>query len=348
MDADIHSLAQYIDDEAWESMVKDGIAPEVQGNIQLLRAAAQRYVVIVEDLSYSLQAFTETLKRQKQLRHQVKDYESSEEYLKNKEEIATFLSVSQIPEKLYQESFRFQNILNEFLGQKIVMTFVYNGKEGPELYEMTSDKVLKFDYSKTNQLVARYRINKEELQSVGRNMEMDNELKFSLPGLKTTYKEVMRRYDIGRARKTNMVMWEVDDYWEKMKVSSGGDINEAYAKFILENQESPSFTLEMEQNIGDYMLQGVVLVDNVSGLLQGDVTIGNIEYGIKSAGASTLSLKQILKIARQIVSDEGFDENKLRQIKAEFQAKGRTRNKLVNVVNDTVDEIVSLIKIPNK
>jgi hypothetical protein len=39
----------------------------------------------------------------------------------------------------------------------------------------------------------------------------------------------------------------------------------------------------------------------MSGLLKGDVTVGNIEYGIKSAGASTLGLQQMQKIAKQIL-----------------------------------------------
>ena len=352
MDAETLAIGEAIEDAAWEEVEK-AIPMEAQQSIQVLRTAAINYIRVLDDLSLHLQYFKETLKRQKELRKLMKagcsNEDLDEEYLKNKDEISTFLQVSQIPQTLYSESFKFQNILNEVLGQKIVMTFVYVGKNGPELYEMTSDKVLRFDYSSRNQLTARYSIAQEQLNELGRNMELDSDLKFSLPGLKSTYTEVMRRYEIARDRKTYMVMWDKGDYWEKWKVSSAGDINEAYAKFILENQADPSFTLGMEENIEDYITQGVALVDNISGLLQGDVTIGNIEYGIKSAGASTLGLAQMRTLANKILNDAQFDVNKLRQEQARLRARGKQRNvKSAEMVDDKVEEIISLIKANNK
>lgn len=347
-DADIQAIAEEAENMAWNE-VEQGLGPEIQQSVQVLHSAAADYMRVVNDLSFQIQVFRDTLKRQKELRKTVKDYESAEEYLQNKEQIAEFLHVSQIPEKLYSESFKFQNILNEVLGQKIVMTFVYAGKNGPELYEMLSEKVLKFDYSKNNQLTARYNIAQNQLKDLARNMELDNDLKFSLPGLKSTYQEVMHRYEIARDRKTYMVMWDKGDYWEKLKVSSAGDINEAYAKFILENQADPSFTLGMEENIEDYMLQGVALVDNISGLLQGDVTIGNIEYGVKSAGASVLGLTQITKLAQKILKDATFDVNKLREEKERLRKRGKQRNtKATDMVNDAIDEIIAILQAEKK
>mgnify|MGYP006976671785 FL=1 len=45
------------------------------------------------------------------------------------------------------------------------MVFVHNGEGGPELYEMQSEEILKYDYSKTNALTARYRANVSEFSS---------------------------------------------------------------------------------------------------------------------------------------------------------------------------------------
>jgi O-succinylbenzoate synthase len=56
-------------------------------------------------------------------------------------------------------------------------------------------------------------------------------------------------------------------------------------------------------------------VDNISGLLQGDVSKDGIEYGIKSAGASTLGLAQMKKLAQEILATPGFDKNKLLEVK---------------------------------
>ena len=77
-------------------------------------------------------------------------------------------------------------------------------------------------------------------------------------------------------------------------------------------------------------------------------TNGNIEYGIKSARASTFSLKQIIKIAYQIINDENFSQEKLEKIKAEFAAKGRTRNKEQKSIEKSVIEAVVKIMDTNR
>jgi hypothetical protein len=102
-----------------------------------------------------------------------------------------------------------------------------------------------------------------------------------------------------------------------MRVSGGeGDINEAYVSFAMLNNEIPTFQEEMEENVEDYMTDttsGVGVVDNVSGLLQGDVSVNGIEYAVKSAGASTLGLKQVIELATTIKNKSGrYTEEELR------------------------------------
>ena len=105
----------------------------------------------------------------------------------------------------------------------------------------------------------------------------------------------------------------------------------------------------MEENIEDYMLQGVALVDNVSGLLQGDVTVGDIEYGVKSAGASVLGLTQITRLAQKILKDANFDVNKLREEKERLRKRGKQRNtKATDMVNDAIDEIIAILQAEKK
>jgi hypothetical protein len=44
------------------------------------------------------------------------------------------------------------------------MIFVVENDSGePELYEMTSEEILKFDYSSTNKLTARYNVTNKDL-----------------------------------------------------------------------------------------------------------------------------------------------------------------------------------------
>jgi hypothetical protein len=87
----------------------------------------------------------------------------------------------------------------------------------------------------------------------------------------------------------------------------------------------------MEQNIDDYMRE-VGNVDSASGLLQGDVTVGNIEYAIKSANASIPGLAQFGKFAKEILAD-GFDIQKLEEKKEILRKRGRLRNHLQTTSN---------------
>ena len=73
----------------------------------------------------------------------------------------------------------------------------------------------------------------------------------------------------------------------------------------------------------------VAKVDNESGLLAGDVTIGNIEYAIKSADASMLGIRQMVLLAELIQKDVIKDISDLLKYKQLLHNKARTRNRTV-------------------
>lgn len=321
----------------------ENVLLEHQGDLQFLKRAALEYKIIVDDLNGRLKLFTQILKRQSQIRRQVGKTNAQEvdEYIKNKEKVKDFL-IGDIPQKLYHASFDFQNKLNDFLGQQVKMIFVVEDASGPELYEMTSEEILKFDYSSTNQLVARYRVTNEDLGKSLKKLEItEANLNFSLTGLKTTYSEVLVRYRISRSQNLRLLMWKPGNSWKKMTVSAEGDINEAYAAFVFLNKVSPSFKKTLEYNIGDFA-EGVAAVDNMSGLLKGDVSVGNIEYGIKSAGASVLGLKQMEKLANQILAED-FNQDSLQKIQQKMMSKAKTRNHIYDLLNSKIDGLIELI-----
>ena len=304
------------------------VSDEIKGNLMILKTAAKHYISVVEDLNKKIIEFENLLRHQQGLRRTNKnDFNTMEEYIRGKDQVRAFLN-SEIPQKLYEESMNFQQVLNNFLGQKVTMVFVFENIEGePELYEITSEDVLKYDYSSSNKLVARYRGDADALNHSMKKLQLAADWNFNLPNLKATYTETLYRYRCSRQINKRIVLWQNPyNEWHAMKVSAEGDINEAYASIVILNRKEPSFNNNMEINIEQF-LNEVAQVDNISGLLQGDVTNGNIEYGIKSAGASTLSLKQIIKIAYQIINDENFNQGTLEKIKKDFAAKGRTRNK---------------------
>lgn len=309
-----------------------------------VRLAAQRYLDEIGILNQQLEYFKNLLRKQKEIRKNNNLYKGLEEYQNNKERISIFLS-SEIPKRLYKISFDFQEILNEFLGQEIKMIFVHVDKNNtPSLYEMTSHEVLKYDYSSRNSLIARYNMSVAETSQAIKKLQIDTKIKFSLPGLNATYKEVLERYEHSRQKGRRSVFFYDINKWKYMNISSKGDINEAYAGFILLNNVPPYFNGNLENNIKDFLQSGVAKVDNISGLLQGDISQGNIEYGIKSAEASTLGLAQIKKMAEWIVNDVEFDIEKLRKKKKEFASRGKERNKIYEDLDKIANELIAEIE----
>lgn len=323
--------------------MSENVLLEHKGDLDFLKQAAMDYKRIVDDLDGRLKLFSQTLKRQSQIRRQVgkTNVQQVDEYIKNKEKVHEFL-ISDIPKKLYHASFEFQNKLNEFLGQQVKMIFVVEGASGPELYEMTSEEILRFDYSSSNQLSARYKVTSDDLGKSLKHLEInESNLNFSLTGLKTTYSEVLARYRISRSKNLRLLMWKPGNSWKKMTISAEGDINEAYAAFVFLNKVSPSFKRTMEYNIGDFA-QGVAAVDNMSGLLKGDVSVGNIEYGIKSADASALGLKQMENLANQILMED-FGPDSLQKVQQKLASRAKTRNHISDLVNNTTDDLLEMI-----
>ena len=321
----------------------ENVLIEHKEDLMFLKQAALEYKNIVEDLDQQLNLFTQKLRRQSQIRKQVGkvNAQTIDEYIKNKTDIQMFL-LSEIPKKLYKASFEFQNKLNEFLGQQVKMIFVVEGASGPELYEMTSEDILKFEYSSRNQLIARYRVTSEDLGKSLKKLEItESNLNFSLTGLKSTYTEVLERYRISRSQNLRLLMWKPGNSWKKMTISAEGDINEAYAAFVFLNKASPSFKNTMEYNIGDFA-NGIAAVDNMSGLLKGDVSVGNIEYGIKSAGASALGLSQMKILAKQILSED-FGPESLKKIQDKMINKAKPRNYISDLIDKTATDLSTSI-----
>ena len=136
-----------------------------------------------------------------------------------------------------------------------------------------------------------------------------------------------------------------------MQVSSEGDINEAYAAFYL-NKQFSLFGAKIENNINTYMTHkkyGVSMVDNISGLLQGDVTVEgepNISYAIKSKNASLLGDVDIISIALILkeMPVEKITTDILQSFKSKLAENPAYRNKLNNAITEDTKEILNDIK----
>lgn len=339
MDNELQSIANELDEIGWTEMIT-ATSDIIKPSAEQLQIMAVRYINLIDSYATQVKAFENLLKRQKMLRKNFKNYSIIDEYIKQKELVSNFLK-SQIPQKIYSASFSFQKQLNLFLNQEIKMIFVYEGVAGPELFQITGPDILP-GYSSQNKLSARYKFNPSIMKKINLD-ELDQNF---ISGVKNTYAEVLHRWNITRAHHNHVILWQIPQgHWFLMKVSSKGDINEAYATIVIQNQQPPTFQENEEINVRDFM-SFVSKVDNTSGLLQGDTsrTDSNIEFGIKSEGASVLGLKQIYVLAKKIAHSElGQIQNILEQKKKDFQSKGHTRNKAYDLANYKYEEILKIL-----
>lgn len=255
-------------------------------------------------------------------------------------------------QKYTQAKLLFQKQLNAFLGQKVITTYVYSNMKNKEvsLVEIDSNLALKFEkHRKTMRYTNMEYINKQKmLQQSKLSPEAKADEQAALP-LKTTYFEVLRRgrevkHKLRAAKEKSffIVFWKHMGKWQTMRVSSEGDINEAYANFYL-NKKFSYFVKQIEKDINTYMLNksyGVVSVNAVSGLLQGDVNINNIAYAIKSRGASIFGDTDIISTAIVLASMpiEQITKESLEKVKKSFRPENPEQFKSRQKLNEELSK----------
>ena len=124
-----------------------------------------------------------------------------------------------------------------------------------------------------------------------------------------------------------------------MTPSSLGDINEAYVAYYLQAKQYPKMSNLLEQNIDTFM-QLVSEVDSAAGLMLGDISNeeAGIEYAVKSAGASTLSLTQVENLAKDIIKGN-VNRQSLKNLKISDAQKGSLRNFIEELTNEEVTKV---------
>ncbi len=294
--------------------------------VETAQQLKEKYQIMLNDIAN----FETAMKKNIMLWHNVKkQFEKNGQQYKNTQEYDTYLSErlrikkENLSEKvktdilqIYSLAMKFQNYLNASLGQEVVTAYVWvNSKGVPETYiihDMTN--FLKVDVDKMGNIVVRYRNNKDMLKKHADKIEnsiKENTASFNYTLLKSTYHDVYYRYHRHKVSKGGAyILWLYpfsEQKWNGAYVSSFGSINEGYASLLLHQHYIASLT--PEDNMEQFMNQ-VLGITNLSGTLQGDITVGNMEIAVKSAGATVLSIKQLYNIAQDI------SNNKLNNFKA--------------------------------
>lgn len=340
LSAEARKIASQLEEMAIDE-VSLGITEEMkQNSVPILKDAAHSLINLLESVKPEIALFKKRLADQKKFRNNLKADWDQNAYEISRKQTADFLHGDLVRQMLAGAE-EFQIKMNEVLGQEVRTIYVYQDEEGnPELYLISGTEVLSPDVaSRTHNVVGRFKLDnaiKNLSTATGdahiQKLAMSMDYKFNKENLDAAYVESVSRYNYSRQQKKRFVMWKNQAMeWSVMRVSAMGDINEAYAAAILLNRPIPSFSWHfIDWNIGDFMERYVADVDNMSGLLAGDVTVGNIEYAIKSADASMLGINQMKVLAELILNDVVKDVADVAKYKELLRKKARTRNRLIS------------------
>lgn len=264
--------------------------------------------------------------------------------------------------QMVEASLRFQRELNELLGQVVQLVYVYQDDKGnPTMYTLKEQDLMKVLSYERNKKAIKGRFRETDLFKtyLKNKTKYDIADNFNLDYFNWTYKEVIWRFNYGKKTHTSLILWLNNPSlskipkvkWLKAKVDKSGDIKQAYASVLLDrsiNSVKLFNSQKLDDNVHMYM-EELAKVDSESGLLKGDVEIGQIEYAIKGFDAQTLGMNQIIKLAEQIVGKEVYTERDLKEQKQYFHKIAGTRNKIEEMTQDMLNkQLGDLIQAKNR
>lgn len=337
-----------IDNETFKK-VDDIILDEQQKTIESLeneelkklKADALNFIASIKPIVRKLDIVEQLSKEKKKLSniHGQAAAKNLDLYKKLHDEVLRLQNEEKVSNELYRNIFSFREKLNKRLSQKIIPTLIFQSKDEIKLYEISDHELFEGKVTSNYKVGVQYPTKKsviEKLIEEGKLREMElDDFHFDFENLKLTRNEVVRRFE-----KTNkrVVFWKSGEKWGHAEIINKGDIDEAYASIVLLNRRDPTFkTKNMEIRISQY-INNVVLVDNESGFLAGDVQLDSmlknynkILYEIKSANfgnPSALGYEQVIGFALNILNTTNTDvKNILEKKKKELHDKSSTRNK---------------------
>ena len=347
-------MLNYMDDTLKQATI-ESIDLTAQQFSNRVKAAAKDFLNKVQSGLSELDTLNQLLERQDILIKKIQKGQdlpaSSIEYAEVTKERQKYGIKKDYYKKVITAVLDFQEILNEVLKQKVELIYVYvDDDNNPQVYNIPEkDLIPALSYDRDGQYVkGRFKEKyvsafKALLRRTDLIQQADLPKNFNLTYFNYTFKEVLYRYNKGKkGDEQSLILW-LNPYfssyrskWLKALVSNTGDIKQAYASIFL-NKEINSIKLfndqKLDNNVHSFM-EEVAKVDDNSGLLAGDVTVGNIEYAIKGVKASTLGMAQVVQLAKKIINGPEaklYTKEDLLKQKSIYQATARTRNTIEEI-----------------
>ena len=236
----------------------------VQLSMDKIKQAAKNYLLILETEKEKIKNLENALEVQKKyLREQMSNFnskaelKSSQTYIEQREKIKQEQKNQSTRESImniYKASLAFQDLLNGFIGQEMIITYLASNKSKVEVFniplkEAFKQGILNIDItSKTYEISMRFRGSVSKMEKLAADVEntiakMEAGITQEQVGLlDSTYKEVVRRYKTHKGinkkgKEVGIILWNPNGKWYKMTPSSLGDINEAYVAYYLQAKQ---------------------------------------------------------------------------------------------------------------
>lgn len=304
-------IADNLLDLADEEILNTALPQVLEADAESLKNATTAFLGNIKGCYQKILRFNEFKKAE----HKIREFEkgkgnlSTSKVAELREYVARFKEL-----KIQEQEFNFfmsqlekyQKALNNYLGKEIQTLYLYKNADGEvTVYQLIGDisKAVYQDIaSRGGGMSARFSAKSINDETVFKKMKQSTAEDSYLT---STYLETLRRGEKSREIiKSNgmLVLWKPAQVWKKMFVAGGaGDISEAYLSFLMSEDRLSLFRgSDMEMDIDIFMLQGVQLVDNISGVLKGDFSANGVDYAAKAEGASVMGYKQIINLALQI------------------------------------------------
>lgn len=353
-----------------EEGIKD-LVEVIRPTVEEVKQAARTFLGVCNGVAAAYERGNQLIAKMEAFRHEVQEanknktpgevrklLQKNKAYQLQREEFANYFKTEGM--KIYEELFKFQDVLNRALGQKVQMVYTLTSTRGknikaPVIYEIPEEQVVRYLKADSTRgaLVGRINFSKKALQKEQNRIlnaleRNSNTLAngVNLENLDETYKEVIRRYNYTKSRcKGKFILYRnlettPPPRWFKLSISGEGDVNEAYANVVLSRQLKSEFLFQssyLEKNVGTFA-KVIHLVDNISGLLEGDITVGNVEYAVKSPRAGTPGVTQFIEFAQEIIDNANFSIADLEKKKKELHDKGVPRNAITAILEDALTE----------
>lgn len=343
----------------------------LQNSYKIIVQTAQQFIKKYESMLQNISNFENSLKKVINAWHNFKNnyigqnYKETTQYdiyIRERQKIRQQNFSKQIQEnvlKTYQFAMKFQQYLNAALNQEVATVYVWVGSKGiPETYVIHDmSDFLYTDTDRFGNVVVRYRNNARMLREHAVKIEntiKENTKNFNYSSLKSTYKTAFDRFS--KYKKPGggaYILWLYPyggQKWNGVFVSSFGSINEAYATILLHEHFIHSNI--PEDNMEQFM-KYVMQVTNLSGALQGDTTVNNMQMAVKSNQATTLSIEQLYNMAQDITKNKlnnfqaiqkYLTQKKKQNKEAEQSINVSLKQTLQNIADVTMEEAISQIK----